>query len=43
MAREKLGRPCDMCSNYESQLQIAQDGERKAQGQVWFGFSSLSC
>ncbi|XP_053376011.1 rab GTPase-binding effector protein 1-like isoform X2 [Mercenaria mercenaria] len=24
-AREKLGRPCDMCNNYEAQLQSVQD------------------
>lgn len=24
-AREKLGRPCSMCSNYEAQLQTAQE------------------
>lgn len=29
LAREKLGRPCSMCSNYEAQLQTAQE-EMKA-------------
>ena len=29
-AREKLGRPCDMCNNYEDQLQSVQD-ELKAE------------
>lgn len=24
-AREKLGRPCSMCSNYEAQLQTVQE------------------
>lgn len=24
-AREKLGRPCDMCTNYETQLQTVQE------------------
>ena len=33
-AREKLGRPCDMCNNYEAQLQQIQDGEKKASSQV---------
>ncbi|XP_035690363.1 rab GTPase-binding effector protein 1-like isoform X6 [Branchiostoma floridae] len=27
-AREKLGRPCDMCSNYEQQLQNVQESEK---------------
>ncbi|XP_033628297.1 rab GTPase-binding effector protein 1-like isoform X2 [Asterias rubens] len=27
IAREKLGRPCDMCSNYEDQLQSVQSRE----------------
>ncbi|XP_052246058.1 rab GTPase-binding effector protein 1-like isoform X2 [Dreissena polymorpha] len=30
-AREKLGRPCDMCNNYEAQLQLVQDNSRKEQ------------
>ncbi|XP_070204148.1 rab GTPase-binding effector protein 1-like isoform X2 [Littorina saxatilis] len=29
-AREKLGRPCSMCSNYEAQLQTAQEDVRNA-------------
>ena len=29
MAREKLGRPCDMCSNYETQLQTVQEELKK--------------
>ncbi|KAI0216904.1 Rab GTPase-binding effector protein 1 [Lamellibrachia satsuma] len=33
-AREKLGRSCDMCSNYESQLQALQENEKKAWSQV---------
>ena len=33
-AREKLGRSCDMCSNYESQLQSMQENEKKAWSQV---------
>jgi len=33
-AREKVGKPCDMCSNYESQLQTVQEGEKKTQGQL---------
>ena len=28
-AREKLGRPCDMCNNYEAQLQSVQGKERE--------------
>lgn len=28
-SREKLIQPCDMCSNYETQLQKAQDKERE--------------
>ena len=34
MARDKLGKPCNMCHNYEDQLQSVQDSERKAQSQV---------
>ncbi|WAR04005.1 RABE1-like protein [Mya arenaria] len=30
-AREKLGRPCDMCNNYEAQLQGVQDEFRQEQ------------
>ncbi|KAL4223722.1 growth factor [Mactra antiquata] len=30
-AREKLGRPCDMCNNYEAQLQTVQDDLKKEQ------------
>lgn len=30
-AREKLGRPCDMCNNYEAQLQTVQDEYREEQ------------
>ena len=33
-SREKVGRPCDMCSNYERQLQSVQDTEKKVQAQV---------
>ncbi|XP_076452768.1 rab GTPase-binding effector protein 1-like isoform X2 [Babylonia areolata] len=29
-AREKLGRPCSMCSNYEAQLQTAQEDLKMA-------------
>ncbi|KAK7487813.1 hypothetical protein BaRGS_00020954 [Batillaria attramentaria] len=29
-AREKLGRPCSMCSNYEAQLQTAQEDLKTA-------------
>lgn len=29
-ARKKLGRPCSMCSNYEAQLQTAQEEQKKA-------------
>ncbi|KAL8599973.1 hypothetical protein ACOMHN_038972 [Nucella lapillus] len=29
-AREKLGRPCSMCSNYEAQLQTAQEDVKTA-------------
>ena len=35
-AREKLGRSCDMCSNYESQLQSMQENEKKAWSQVCY-------
>lgn len=30
-AREKLGKPCDMCNNYEDQLQNIQDDLKKEQ------------
>lgn len=30
-AREKLGRPCDMCNNYEAQLQSVQDEYKNEQ------------
>ncbi|KAK3084568.1 hypothetical protein FSP39_015613 [Pinctada imbricata] len=30
-ARAKLGRPCDMCNNYEAQLQNVQDEYKKEQ------------
>jgi cell division septum initiation protein DivIVA len=30
-AREKAGRPCDMCNNYEAQLQNVQDDYKKEQ------------
>lgn len=33
-AREKVGKPCDMCANYESQLQAAQENEKKVIGQL---------
>ena len=33
-ARERLGKPCDMCKNYESQLQQLQRSEKSAQAQV---------
>ncbi|KAK2142195.1 hypothetical protein LSH36_986g00042 [Paralvinella palmiformis] len=33
-AREKLGRPCELCHNYESQLQSLQESERKSQDQI---------
>ncbi|XP_060079265.1 rab GTPase-binding effector protein 1-like [Ylistrum balloti] len=30
-AREKLGRPCDMCNNYEAQLQGVQEASKEEQ------------
>lgn len=33
-ARQKLGQPCDMCSNYESQLQEMQENSKKMAGQL---------
>ena len=33
-SREKLGRPCDMCNNYEAQLQSVQDESKSVQVQV---------
>ena len=30
-AREKAGKPCDMCNNYEAQLQNIQDDCKKEQ------------
>ncbi|CAH1801364.1 unnamed protein product [Owenia fusiformis] len=30
-AREKLGRPCDMCKNYEAQLQSVQENAQESQ------------
>ena len=33
-AREKLGRPCDMCNNYEAQLQESQEAKKRADAQV---------
>lgn len=32
--RAKLGRPCDMCNNYEAQLQSVQDKEKEVQNKV---------
>ncbi|GFO20972.1 Rab GTPase-binding effector protein 1 [Plakobranchus ocellatus] len=33
-AREKLGRPCSMCSNYEAQLQTVQEKMKEAQTEL---------
>lgn len=33
-ARAKLGRPCDMCNNYEAQLQGVQDEMRDEQAKL---------
>ena len=33
-AREKLGRPCDMCNNYEAQLQNVQETFKAEQTKV---------
>lgn len=33
-AREKLGRPCDMCNNYEAQLQSVQAQLKDAQAKI---------
>eukprot|EP00106_Octopus_bimaculoides_P018813 XP_014786255.1 PREDICTED: rab GTPase-binding effector protein 1-like [Octopus bimaculoides] len=33
-AREKLGRPCDMCNNYEAQLQSVQAQLKESQSKI---------
>ena len=33
-AREKLGRPCDMCNNYEAQLQECQEAKKRGDAQL---------
>ncbi|GFR74029.1 rab GTPase-binding effector protein 1-like [Elysia marginata] len=33
-AREKLGRPCSMCSNYEAQLQSVQEKMKEGQAEL---------
>lgn len=33
-AREKLGRPCSMCQNYEAQLQECQELKKRGDGQL---------
>ena len=33
-AREKLGRPCSMCSNYEAQLQAVQEKMKEGQSEL---------
>ena len=33
-SREKLGRPCSMCSNYEAQLQTVQEKMKDGQSEL---------
>jgi len=39
-AREKLGRPCDMCNNYEAQLQGLQDNFKAEEAKYLYNLSS---